>query len=283
MFNPFKRSDEKHVYASNTPPAFFELEIVYFPRDLKTAGLSVDITAEADEDEDGYGIAQTLAAHTDKGYWYEAMLTHNWGSQWKEDQNGKKYYYRYRGYSVQFHVWDPNGEIHWNDETHLLGGERVDIKSGEKVNLAMQIQGGEVVLGVYGRKVYQIKYPSYGAKHFIGTDVRKLDNGRIRAHERGYFTGVALERYHTKYTWGGKRDHVHTFKMVVPSEVKHGGFMVHARNDDIKERRYTMVDTGVNFDPSFDYHDMQIVSFTGTPKEIGILVRGEAFRRQSMR
>ena len=279
MFNPYKRSDDKHVFASNTPPVFFELEVCYFPRELKTTELSVDVTAMPDEDEDGYGSAQVLAAHTDQNYWYEVMLTHNWYSIWKEDEKGRKYYYHYRGYSVQFHIWDPNGEIHWNNETHLLGGERVDIQDGERVNLAMQLKGDEVILGVYGRKSYQVKYPSYGARHFVGTNLKRVDNG-IQLHEKGYFTGIALERYHTKYMWGGKRDHTHTFTIVVPNKVQYGSFEIHARDDATKERMYDMADTDIQFEPHFN-HDMKIVDFTGNPQEINILVRGEAFRRQS--
>jgi len=233
--NPFKRSDEKHRYASDIPPTFFELEVCYFPGNLRTRQLSIDVTATPDRDEQGYGSAQVLAAHTDNGYWYESMLTYNWGSKGLEDRDGRQYHFHLKGYSVQFHVWEPNGQPHWFNETHLLGGERVDIKDGERINLAMEIRGDEVTLGVYGRKPYEIKYPSYGAKYFTGDNIKKLDNGRVQMHERGYFTGVALERYHTHYTWGGKRDKQYKFQFVAPGEVKHGSFQVHERDDSTKQ------------------------------------------------
>ena len=101
----------------------------------------------------------------------------------------------------------------------------------------------------------------------------------MQTHEKGYFTGIALERYHTKYSWGGKRDHAHTFKMVVPDKVQYGSFEVHARNNATRESVYTMAAIDIQFEHHFN-HDMKISNFWGTPQEINILVRGEAFREQ---
>lgn len=275
--NPYKRSDEKHVYVSNNPPDFFEIEVCHFPQDLRTRELSVDVTAEPSEDEDGYGPAQVLAAHTDTGYWFEVMLTYNWASGWKEDPNGKRYYLHYRGHSVQFHVWSSSGETHWYDETHLLGGERVEIRDGERINLAMQIQGDEVVLGVYGRKKYEIRYPSYRSKFFVGTSVKRMEDGNVALHERGYFTGIALERYHTRYTWGGKKDHQYAFKLLVPDEIRISSFEVHARNDATKQTMFTKIVPLIPLNPSFN-EQVDIAVFHGSPREINIRVLGQLFR-----
>ena len=287
IFNKWSRSGKKHKYVSDQPPDLFELESIDFAEDFKSSILSVDVIAREQEDEEGYGMAQTLAAVSDKGYWYEAMLTYNWpAGEWSND-NGEKWYNIIRGFSIQFEIWDPNGKEYRIEESHLLGEERVRIRKGDKVNLSLRIQGENVVLAVQG---YKVQYPSYGAENFVGIPVDIREDGAFRFHEKGYFTGIATEYYHVveegkeHYTvteqWAGKEHIPFTFSMVEPKGVNRGHFMIHSRNNMNKDHPgVVFAKWNIIFEPSFKETLEGFVTFSGTPGIFTIETRGDIFKR----
>ncbi len=276
IFDKWNKSGKKTKYVSQRPPDLFEIESINFAEDFKSDVLSVNVIAREQEDEEGYGLAQTLAAVSDKGYWYEAMLTYNWSSGWQEDERGERYYSLIRGFSIQFHIWDPNGKEYRIEESHLLGEERVRIRKGDRVNLSLRIQGGNVVLAVQG---YKVQYPSYGAENFIGIPVDIREDGSKRLHNKGYFTGVATEYYHVVFQFGGKQQMPITFSMVEPREVKKGHFMVHTRNIETNDNQGTAGKENVIFEPNFSETIEGFVTFSGNPGIFTIRTRGDLFKQ----
>ncbi len=284
IFNKWNRSGKKTKYVSQQPPDLFEIEHITFAEDFKSDVLSVNVIAEEQEDEDGYGLAQTLAGVSDRGYWYEAILTYNWPAGWNEDDRGERYYGRIRGFSIQFHVWDPNGKSYQIEESHLLGEGRVKIRKGDRVNLSLKIQGENVILAVQG---YEVKYPSYGSMNFIGIPVDVREDGAFRFHEKGYFTGIATEyyhvieegkeHYHMTEQWGGKKQMPIIFSMVEPKEVKKGHFIIHSRNMNKDHPGAFFAKWNIIFEPSFKETIEGFVTFSGNPGTFTIRTRGDIF------
>ena len=286
IFDKWSKSGKKHKYVSQRPPGLFEIEYISFAEDFQSDVLSVDVIAKEQEDKDGYGLAQTLAVVSDKGYWYEAMLTYNWPAGWNEDDRGERYYGRIRGFSIQFHIWDPNGKEYRIEESHLLGEERVKIRKGDSVNLSLRIQGENVILSVQG---YEVKYPSYEARNFIGIPVDVREDGAFRFHEKGYFTGIATEyyhvieegkeHYHMTEQWAGKEHMPFTFSMVEPKGVNRGHFIVHSRNVNKDHPGVIFAKWNINFEPSFKETIEGFVTFSGNPGTFTISTRGDIFKQ----
>ncbi|MDA8054150.1 MAG: hypothetical protein M0Z77_00690 [Thermoplasmatales archaeon] len=273
----FKKREGEYVPTSEIPPAFFEIAALYYPPTFKSNQLAIQTIAVKDQDEDGYGYAIALGAISNQGYWYESMLKYNWHFGSSQDAKGRVRHYRLQGFSVQFHVWDPEGEVHFYDQRHV---ESPQIREGDEVDLGMEIRGEEVVLGVYGpHGRSEIRYPSYGAKSFISSIRYNQDESMVEWHPSGYFTGIALERYHTWYTWGGITDVEHSIKLLEPPSVEPSAVIqIHARNDSTKEviyNKYVLMETAPEF-----HRIAGPLRIKGSPSEYYITTLGEEFRQQ---
>ncbi|MEM3828537.1 MAG: hypothetical protein QXP36_04920 [Conexivisphaerales archaeon] len=262
----FNRGTKKYKYVSQISPDFFELEIVGFS-EFKSPVMSVDIVATPLADRDGYGIAQTLAAVTDRGYWLETMLLYQWPKFMEFKQKG---WYATRGYSVQYHIWqDRKGYI--LEESDIIkdirGERRVVIKDGDPINLRMEIKGEDIYLQVIGRETYEVKYPSYGAQTFIGTD---------GPNAKGYYTGFATECYHISEQYGAVNPRPVVVKMREPSEVKKGYIEIAESRrpffrTDIDENILLLI-SPVEFYPKFNML-LGPGRFSGSSKEFSIEVQ----------
>ncbi|MEM3192268.1 MAG: hypothetical protein QW292_09300 [Candidatus Parvarchaeota archaeon] len=261
----FNRDTKKYKYVSQISPDFFELEIIGFS-EFASSVISVDAVATPLADRDGYGIAQTLAAVTDRGYWYEVMLLYQWPKFL--DFKGREGWYMTRGYSVQYHIWTPDKKAYVMDESDIIkdirGERRVVIKDGDPINLRMEIRGEYVIFQVIGRETYEVKYPSYGAQTFIGME-----------RPQGYYTGFATEYYHTSIQYGAVNPRPIVVKMREPSEVRRGYIEIAESRrpffTDIDENILLLI-SPVEFYPEFNVI-LGPGRFSGNGKEFSVEVQ----------
>lgn len=268
IFDSITKSGKRHKFVGTTIPDYFELEHIDFGEDFRSPNMSVSVNATTQVDKDGYGSMCALAGKTDLGYWYEVELTYNWILVGTRGQSIETYFTR--GFSFQLQLWDPAGNTYTIEEAHLLGEKRANIKRGDAVDLNMRIKDDKVIMAIQAqrRERYEYSFPAYGSRYFEGTGILQNEKGVFLDDERGYFTGAALEFYHTTLQWGAKHSIPVTFTLREPSTIDKviaSGFQ-RKGDDKIIFQKWIY---GIVTDPSFSL-DIGGTEFRGTPRQFTI-------------
>jgi hypothetical protein len=159
-----------------------------------SSSLSYNVTAVAQEDQNGYGPAYLLNGLTSADYWYQIGLSYNWA----ETNGGYD-----SGFHANYNVFDSSTNVVY--PTSGYGG--VDglsgmVNPGDTVELSLRFLGGNVLMSVHDLNTgasAQESYNAEGSAEFVG-----LAAGP--SNSNGYFTGLMTEQYHSSPYYGGEKE-----------------------------------------------------------------------------
>jgi hypothetical protein len=135
--------------------------------------LETNVTVSSSTDSDGYGPGFLLNGLTESGYWYQTGVAFNWPRGSSGHASGPAFFYD---------VLAPNGNA------LVIGLQRIQLNSGNHVQILLRIQRGSVVMQVQNSQTCVSAADSYSA--FGATEFQSSGT------TNGFFSGVMTEWWH---------------------------------------------------------------------------------------
>lgn len=161
------------------------------------AQLSVNVTATAQCDTNGYGPSYLLNGLTNTGYWYQVGVDWNWPIQ----SGGY-----ISGFGFVSEAWAPGGYTRSSPFVPFSG----PVNDGDTVELSLSFSNGQVAASAVDLETGangSATFPDHSATQFIGTQAQQSDI-RFSFATQGYFTGLMTEWYHVSPNYGGAQEQV---------------------------------------------------------------------------
>jgi hypothetical protein len=166
-------------------PVYDEQAILFDPISTTSVSSAVNVSTQADVN--GYGAAFLVNALSTTGYWYQVGVAYDWG--WNSGY--------LPGFAFIYAMFAP-GE--GTNAPTALCMERVSLQSGVPVGLAIQMNGGTVLLSMSdpsGSLLDSVLLGAQGAFGFVGAS---------NATPAGFFTGWMTEWRHAAAYYGPTAD-----------------------------------------------------------------------------
>ncbi|HLI45604.1 MAG TPA: hypothetical protein VKU94_00235, partial [Geobacterales bacterium] len=176
--------------------------------DFSSTELEWNVTAIAQSDSYGYGLAYLLNGLTDQGWWYQVGIAYNWP-------------YANGGYTPGFYmiyeVFNSTGSSVFPQEGAGLASFSANVNSNDTIRLSLYFSNGYVYLTAFDYNTGALASASYIAHgyKFLGFK----DGNYFIANSNGFFTGLMTEKYYVNPNYDNLIPVFYTSKNILMNEV----------------------------------------------------------------